>query len=787
MPEINAWGTPLSPPSNNDDVTVGLNSTNNTVGNFQTYVNPLLGFKIDYPSGWSYQQYDPPSNETIYPLVNIVPPLSEDPKYVTSLEIGTEELPNLVSLDRYARDSVAFYRTNYQNFSLNSVTIGDNPSNANLTLSGKPSYQIVFTDSLDGISRKNIEVATLDENDKRAYYLLFRIDNSKYDNLFPVVQRMIESFELDNSALQKSSNDTQVESKSGFESNSTNSSQSFLVYSNPQLGIRLDYPAYAEVQENHGIFDEVLFTTLVGYEFGIGVYPNQAQEITNQIIQDEIEGLREQYSQGFELLGSEATTLSGYPAHSITFRYIAENGASITSREIFSLVGELQYRFNISSLSETYNTDLPIFERIVDSMEITGKPENYSVDNILENEDYRAFEKYTNPFGYSVSYPAGSEITEYVNIGFFEIPNTGASKSNVSAMAFTIANMSKSLDQVLEEGISTYSKQAQNFELINSENLIFAGHPGGVIEYEFVENGEKKFSKDVFTIVDNTLYEIIFTTSSANIESATPIMNNMLDSFRIIQPSSVNNQVPLEGGLDSGDGSNGSNSSNDGDGDGIESGGFGQRDNNRALDPSQGISNLNFLSYRHPTLGFTIEYPDAPSLDVDELNAGVSFPHNKGTYHVLVMRNLDKSLDEFASELQEKPYSDYQFIDQRTTTIAGYPAIQSEYTYTDSDQGIPLHALEYYVLYGGDGYILSFNTAYPTDATLNDFRAVVQKMTDSFQFPQDDPNSSNDNQHREDDSRAGEFGGGNSGDGNDGGLRGFGQQDNGEGGFDPFG
>jgi hypothetical protein len=196
----------------------------------------------------------------------------------------------------------------------------------------------------------------------------------------------------------------------------------------------------------------------------------------------------------------------------------------------------------------------------------------------------------------------------------------------------------------------------------------------------------------------------------------------------------------------------------------------------------QTISTLNFLTYRHPTLGFTIEYPEAPGLDVEEQGVGVSFPHSQGAYHVLVSGNIGKSLDEFASTLlqgKEEHYQDFKLIDQTSATVAGHPAIRTEYTFTGPDNGTPLHSLEYNVLFGGDGYILAFNTGYPTDAALDDFRAVVQKMLDSFQFPQSGSSVTNDNQQGE--TFPGVEGFGSSGPG------GFGQEDGGEDGSDMFG
>ena len=194
----------------------------------------------------------------------------------------------------------------------------------------------------------------------------------------------------------------------------------------------------------------------------------------------------------------------------------------------------------------------------------------------------------------------------------------------------------------------------------------------------------------------------------------------------------------------------------------------------------QEISALNFLPYRHPTLGFTIDYPEAPGLDVDELDVGVSFPHSKGTYHVLVSRNIGMSLDEFASEFYKakRHYPDFKLIDQTRASVAGHTAIRTEYTFTGLDNGIPLHAVVYNILFGGDGYILAFNTAYPTAATLNDFRTVVQKMLDSFQFPESDSSADGDEQG-ETAPESEDFGSSGSG--------GFGQENEGEGGFDPFG
>jgi hypothetical protein len=157
------------------------------------YSNPYYGFEIEYPSNWTSSESDIPSNATIYSVLNIVPPISEDPNLSTNLQIGIEdlEIEQLPSLDQYARDTINAYRNTYSNFTLESVQ-------TNSTISGMPAYEIVFTDSSDGIDRKLVETGVIDETSNRAYYLFFETDNSTYDQFYPVARDIIDSFQLVN-------------------------------------------------------------------------------------------------------------------------------------------------------------------------------------------------------------------------------------------------------------------------------------------------------------------------------------------------------------------------------------------------------------------------------------------------------------------------------------------------------------------------------------------------------------------------------------------------------------
>jgi hypothetical protein len=178
-----------------------MTNSNAIVTSSLTYENPIYGISIDYPSKWTYQeaQEDSFANTTIFSIVDIAPPISEDPNVVTNFQIGIEDIESPISLDQYVRTVINSYRGNL-NFSL--ISVDDNAM-----LSGRPAYEIIFTDvTEDGIERKSIERGTIDEANNRVYYLAFNTEASMYEKFLPVVQIMIESFKLNTSGLSSMEN-----------------------------------------------------------------------------------------------------------------------------------------------------------------------------------------------------------------------------------------------------------------------------------------------------------------------------------------------------------------------------------------------------------------------------------------------------------------------------------------------------------------------------------------------------------------------------------------------------
>ena len=198
----------------------GSNLSNNNDSNisFLTYENPIYGISIEYPSAWTYQEPEEESsaNTTIFSIVDISPPISEDPDVATNFQMGIENLQSPISLDQYARTVINSYRGNL-NFSLISVDL-------NSTLSGRPAYQIIFTDvTEDGIERKSIERGTVDEVNNRVYYVAFNTETSMYEKFLPIVQTMMNSLKLDTSSLSSMENLNSTTTSLGNDSSITDS------------------------------------------------------------------------------------------------------------------------------------------------------------------------------------------------------------------------------------------------------------------------------------------------------------------------------------------------------------------------------------------------------------------------------------------------------------------------------------------------------------------------------------------------------------------------------------
>jgi plastocyanin len=166
-------------------------------GTFDSYNNSTYGINIDYPSDWTLQGGN--KSGTLTDIVSFFSP--ENDSYIV-LTISVEEISNNESLEKYRSDSVDGYlnNTNFQNFVLSDDT--DRLYWAD-PLSGHRAYKIVGTyqDPETKSTQKIMEIGTI-TGENLAYTIRFYADPAKYSFYLPTIQKMIDSFQINNSGVQ---------------------------------------------------------------------------------------------------------------------------------------------------------------------------------------------------------------------------------------------------------------------------------------------------------------------------------------------------------------------------------------------------------------------------------------------------------------------------------------------------------------------------------------------------------------------------------------------------------
>ncbi len=171
--------------------------------NLTPYVNSIQGIKVQYPSDWQLERGD---ND--YHKLNIIAEFLQ-PNQSNYLS------PNISASHNSFRISVENYSEFANNQDINNRTgnelqnIGNHRLGAigiscpgfdlksyvrNATLAGSPAYEINFDYSYLDNNKKAIEIWTV--KDDKVYIIDYVAYEQVYDTTVPVVQKMIESFEI---------------------------------------------------------------------------------------------------------------------------------------------------------------------------------------------------------------------------------------------------------------------------------------------------------------------------------------------------------------------------------------------------------------------------------------------------------------------------------------------------------------------------------------------------------------------------------------------------------------
>ena len=176
-------------------------SSNNTLvgGNKETkffvYENPIYGIKIDYPFGWDKLEFD---QSNPYGLVAgfVIPregkPLSEinvSDFILENIMIGVKSITSPSSsatLNGFVNEQISTYKQRLVDFQIikSNITPIDN----------NPTYQIQYTQKDGRATFDTLQIWTMSGN--RIYAIIFNADPADYPTYLPIIQKIIDSFDV---------------------------------------------------------------------------------------------------------------------------------------------------------------------------------------------------------------------------------------------------------------------------------------------------------------------------------------------------------------------------------------------------------------------------------------------------------------------------------------------------------------------------------------------------------------------------------------------------------------
>jgi len=184
----------------NTNITTTSNNNNN---NFSTYDNPTLGVTMQYPSNWSPIEYgyNSTTNNTVVRFLSPSKTGSElgnvsgvSGNFVPYLDVFVVDSKNM-SLDQIVKGRISYFSNNTdfaihesKPFALNN---GNNKNNK------QQAYMLDYSATVGGdeLFRK-MQVYTM--FDSKVYVITFTSQQASFINYTPIVQKMINSFVLQN-------------------------------------------------------------------------------------------------------------------------------------------------------------------------------------------------------------------------------------------------------------------------------------------------------------------------------------------------------------------------------------------------------------------------------------------------------------------------------------------------------------------------------------------------------------------------------------------------------------
>src|SRR4029079_11561748 len=443
------------------------------VPDFLPYLNPDTGLQLEYPTNWKSVEYVD-GVKFASPFEN-ASDLYQDYVYIYSV--------NDTNLDDLVNNQFKFIR---QNYAVNELK--ENPVIMNSTLLGNPARQVIFEYN-DG-KRDIMQKFLIMTREDKSYIITYFAERSRFYEYLPIVQKMIDSFKTE-----------------------------FCQYENPSLGISIQYPLDWKLEDN-----KKSLVRFFGPEYNISnTYLSVlVDNLTIGSSLDDILSSEESLLDYKLLKSSNTTSLGGGPAHKFLYNFTSGR-AEIKGMMIFTIHNGKLYEIKFFANADRFDIYLPIVQKMMDSFKIL---------DFLPFENSRI----------TLEYPSHwKKITDGTNVTFLS-PVEGYSDSfqEYVSISYSEAPHNMTLAKLTNE-IAGYYNQNQIFNKADANSVriktTLSGNTtiGYQTDYKFTDYRQREFIiKQIDVINDGKLYEIKFFANADRFDIYLPIVQKMMDSFKIV-------------------------------------------------------------------------------------------------------------------------------------------------------------------------------------------------------------------------------------------------------------
>jgi hypothetical protein len=170
--------------STDNDTTTTESSVQSLVNGNLTYESPVYGIRIQYPDGWEILIQNT-SNSSLS-LRFDSPAENDTDTYRENVRFVIDTISNNTALGNFTSATLTSYLESYPDLKFSEV------SSTNLTNNAIPAYKLVASHTQEGLDFMQIFAI----NEDKVYTILYSSEKTRYSTYLPIIEKMIDSFEV---------------------------------------------------------------------------------------------------------------------------------------------------------------------------------------------------------------------------------------------------------------------------------------------------------------------------------------------------------------------------------------------------------------------------------------------------------------------------------------------------------------------------------------------------------------------------------------------------------------